>query len=224
MRRCEGCERSRVDDLGSRRRVHLALGSSRLLVGGWALAALLDLTPAEEPGPKERLKLDVDRHVEEVLGNAGALRFEDAVDVESQSPEGLLKRFVDDLGCEPAGVGAPTEGEMRELRPGPAPSIDLLALAQAAASKLNRDGPERYFLYRVRRGETISYLVREGAAPAGQPAPGGAILDLVRTFSNRDSAVRAWRQLEAGRKSLPDDGSRPPFPSSCEPGSPRERP
>lgn len=190
-----------------------------------ALATLCSAAPDEEPKqPPRRLELDVERHVERVLEKDHRLRFEERVEVVARSPQQLLQRFVEgaELDCEPAGVGAPTELEMRDVRPGPAPYVDLLALAGAALAQLKKKGPPRFFVYRVTRGGKASYLVREGEGPKGGPAgPGGVSIELVDSFPDRKSALAAWQRLERGLKGPPTEASPPPpfLSSACRPGS-----
>ncbi len=174
--------------------------------------------------PRKRLELDVDRHVEKVLKQEGdRLRFETQVDVVAKTPDQLLARFFEgaDLDCEPAGVGAPTELEMRELRPGPAPYFDVLGVAGAALKKLKRRGPDRFFVYRVKRGDVVRYVVRESEGPKGwQLGPDGATIELVYGFPDRASATAAWRRFERGITKPAPDASPPPrfLASNCKPG------
>lgn len=203
------------------------MGLFRRRAGGpWAVAltTLCSGAPAEEPKQQpRRLKLDVERHVERVLEKDDRLRFEERVEVVARSPQQQLQRFVEgaELDCEPAGVGAPTELEMREVRPGPAPYVDLLALAGAALAQLKKKGPPRFFVYRVTRVGKASYLVREGGAPQGWAAgPGGVSIELVDSFPDRKSALAAWQRLERGLEGPPKASPPPPFLSSaCRPGS-----
>lgn len=202
------------------------MGLFRRAAGPWVvgLLTLYPGAPGEEPRPEEkRLRLDVERHVEKVLEKDDRLRFEEHVEVVAKTPQELLLRFVEgaELDCEPAGVGAPTELEMREVRPGPSAYVDLVALAGAALAKLKKKGPPRFFVYRVTRGGKLSYLVREGEAPKGwQAGPDGASIELVDAFPDRKSAVAAWRRLERGLKGPPTDASPPPpfLSTTCKPG------
>ena len=203
------------------------MGLARRTAGScaMALAALCAGAAGEDPKADEkRLKLDIDRLVKERLDqDADQPRFEENVDVVARSPDALLGRFVEgaDLDCEPAGVGAPTEVEMREVRPGNSPSLDLLAIAGAVLSKLKKKGAPRYFVYRVTRAGKASYLLREGEAPRGwQPGPEGAIIELVEGFPDRGSAVAAWRRLERGLPGPPTEASPPPpfLATTCKPG------
>ncbi len=197
--------------------------------GAWACALLLvagcaGAAEPEKPKPRKRLKLDVERHVEKVLKrDDDRLRFETQVEVVAKTPDELLARFVEgaDLDCEPAGVGAPTELEMREVRPGPAPYFDVLALANAALKKLKSRGREKFFLYRVTSAGRVRYVVRESEAPKGwQIGPGGTVTELVAGYPDRNSATEAWRRLERGvNKPAPDASPPPPFlASNCKPG------
>lgn len=190
-----------------------------------AVAVLGSRVAGEDPKPEERrrLKLDLDRLAQERLERDTALRFEEHVEVTARTPEELLGRFVEgaDLDCEAAGVGAPTELETREVRPGPAPYVDLMALAGAAIAKVKKKGAPRFFVYRVTRAGKRSYLVREGEAPRGwQLGPEGATLELVDAFPDRRSALAAWQRLERGLAGPPTDASPPPpfLSSNCKPG------
>ncbi len=160
------------------------------------------------PTPAPRLKLDIDRHVEERLAEEerkGTPRFETRVEVVGKSPQVMLDRFFGgvDLECPPGGAppggGAPTEVEMRDARWNLPPYADFLALGKFIADKLNGKGgkAERYFLYRVRGKDGVSYLLREGRAPDtllyGAP---GTTFELVDAFPDLDSGTRAWRRLE----------------------------
>jgi len=157
-----------------------------------------------KPAPK-RLRLDVERHVERRLAQDGDVpRFETRVDVVAKSPQLMLNRFFGgvDLECSPAGAppggGAPTELEMREARWHPSPGIDFLALARAIADKLKAVGPDRYFLYRMRTGDDVNYVLREGRLPPSQLYTPGTTYELVDAFPDLSSATRAWRRMERG--------------------------
>jgi hypothetical protein len=196
----------------------------------WALpcafaVALGEPAPsAEDETGKKRLKLDIDKRVEAALErDADTPRFEEQVDVEGRTPEELLARFTEgaDLDCEPAGVGAPTEYEMREVRPGPSPYLDFLALGSALLAHRRRKGPDRYFVYRVSRGASVSYVLREGEAGKGfELGPGGATLELVASFPDRERALRRFRRLERGQTGPETDASPPPpfLATNCRPG------
>jgi hypothetical protein len=179
------------------------------LLGGRAEAQSPSPPPTPTPAPG-RLKLDIDRHVEQRLAEEerkGTPRFETQVEVVGKSPQVMLDRYFGgvDLECPPGGAppdgGAPSEVEMREARWHLSPYADFLALGKFIADKLNGKGgkAERYFLYRVRAGDKVSYLLREGRAPDtllyGAP---GTTFELVDAFPDLDSGTRAWRRMERG--------------------------
>jgi hypothetical protein len=161
------------------------------------------------PAPKKRvgrLRLDVAKHVEKVLrerDTSGLPRYEDAVEVRAKSPQLMLERFFHelDLDCGAPSTGAPTEVEMRASRYHPAPYMDFTALAQAVAKvfKSKSTEPPRYFLYRVRGANGVSYEVREGLIPQSMQlnAPGTSY-ELVEGFRDLKSATAAWRRLVRG--------------------------
>ena len=191
-------------------------------------------SPRPSPSPPaarnggERLRLDVQKHVEKILEEEERerlLRFEERVEVEGRSAEEVLADHFKgiDLECGPTSAGAPTDLETREFRPHPAPHADLMALAQALMGRLKGGGPDRYFLYRVQRGTSLSYLVRPDRIPATwSEGVAGATFELIEGFPDLKSATTAWRRLERG---LPaeraTDGAPPPLwaTSPCRPGT-----
>jgi hypothetical protein len=192
------------------------------VLGAVAIALLGTSAAGEDPKPERRLKLDLERLARERLEREEKPRFEEHVEVTARATDQLLGRFVEgaDLDCEAAGVGAPTEQETREVRPGPGPYVDFMALARAAVAKLKKKGRPRFFLYRVTRAGQRRYLVREGEAPAAwQLGPDGAVVELVESFPDQRSALAAWQRLERGLEGPPSDASpTPPFLPSCKPG------
>jgi len=195
--------------------------AARVVVAAAAgiVPAAAEQDPASEP---KRLKLDLDRLARERLEQDARPRFEEHVEVTGATPEQLLGRFTAgaDFDCEAAGVGAPTEQETREVRPGPSPYVDFLALAGAALARLKKAGPPRYFVYRVTRAGKASYMVREGEAPRGwQLGAEGAVVELVEGYPDRKSALAAWQRLERGLAGPPTAASPPaPFLPTCRPG------
>lgn len=174
---------------------------------------LLQATPGPppEPGPSPspspqassapRLRLDIERHVDSVMrDHGGTPAFETSVDVIGRSPDiALAEQLKDfDLECGPSS-GPPTAIESREFRPHPAPYLDLTALAQMLTGALSQPGPPRYFLYRLRGSEAgPEYLLREQAlvqAPGQQPITN---FELVASFPDLDSALRAYRRMARG--------------------------
>lgn len=185
-------------------------------------------TPRATPTP-DPIVLGVERHVDEVLeeeARKGTPRFETSIEVHGKSPQIMLERFFGgvDLECTPAGTppgAAPTEMDMRAVRPHPAPSVDFAALGRAVAQKLKGKGPERYFLYRVRNKDRVNYLLREGRLPLGSShAVPGVEYDLVAAFPDTDTAVRGWKRMERGFPSpVGPDASPPPLwaTTTCRP-------
>lgn len=176
--------------------------------GAWAQlpAASPSPSPVAPPSPPPSIRSEVDKQVERLLereAREGVPRFETSIEVVGKSPQVMIERYFGglDLECVPAGLGAPTVAEMGEARPTPPPTGDLLALAQLVASKLKgrSKGPDRYFLYRVRRGTEVRYDLRESKVPLGWLyGVNGTSFELVEGFPDRDSAVRGLRRMERG--------------------------
>jgi len=158
-------------------------------------------TPSPTPAP---LRLEVERQIEKVLDERekkGLPRFETSVEVVGKSPQAMLARHLRefDFECGPDGGGPPTEAEMRAVRPHPAPYLDFLALAQHLAAKAKRGAPNRFFLYRVRRGTDVSYSVREGVIPDSEfYNTTGTSFEMVEGFPDLKAATAAWRRMERG--------------------------
>lgn len=165
----------------------------------------------EKPKAKprtRRLVLDIDKHVEQKLAEEAKYappRFQTSIEVVARSPQVLLERFFGgvDLECGPGGAGAPSVEEMREHRPHAPPTADLMALAMALAGKVmtkvkGKQAP-RYYLYAVRRGNVVNYALREERVPDAwfYNFP-GVSFELVESFADQDTAVRAWRRMERG--------------------------
>jgi hypothetical protein len=197
------------------------------------LMTLAGLVRAQSPSPTPSpspIVIDVDRHVGQVLeeeAKKGPPRFQTSIEVYGKSPQIMLERFFGgvDLECVPGGAppggGAPTEVEMRAVRPHPAPYVDFAALGMAVAKKLKGKGPERYFLYRVRNKERVNYLLREGRVPPGTVGVlPGVTYDLVAAFPDTDSAVRGWKRMEHGFPTAEGPDASPPPPwqtTTCRP-------
>jgi hypothetical protein len=189
-------------------------------------------TPSPSPKPtgspeasrqeRERLHLDVEKHVEKVLEEEERerlLRFEEHLEVKSRSAGDVLADHFKgiDLECGPTSEGAPTDLQSREFRPHPAPHADLTALAQALMGRLKGSGPDRYFLYRVQQGARLSYVVRSERIPATwSEGVAGAMFELIDGYPDLKTATTAWRRLERAH-----DGAAPPLwaTSPCRPGS-----
>src|SRR5262245_26591463 len=143
-------------------------------------------TPRASASPSKPLKLDVEQNVEKVMEeHKDELRFEEEVDVTGRTPEvALAQHFREfDLECGPAGGGPPGHVESREARPHMAPFIDMMALARLLTGLGSKgEGPERYFLYRLNRGDTAVFTVREARLTAAEGAAPGGTFELVETF------------------------------------------
>ena len=198
--------------------------------GALLLVLFVSAAPAAPPTPRASaappLHLDIEGHVEHLLEeHQEDLRFETEVDVVGRTPEeALAQHFRDfDLECGPTGGSAPTVAESREFRPRPPPAIDFLLLSRLLSGSHTAKGPDRYFLYRLSRGATTVYTVREerlgGAAAV---APGGTF-ELVETFPDLHSAVRAWQRMERGFGSPVGPDAPPPAPWATTNCRPRKR-
>jgi hypothetical protein len=144
---------------------------------------------AERATPlSNRLHLDLDKHVERLLAGpqkGGLPRFETSIEVIGKSPQVMFERFLNgaDLGCGPT---------VRHL---PGPYFDLAALVRLFKEK----GPDRYFLYRVRRSGDVSYWLRDDRIRDALllTAP-GVTFELVAAFPDLGSATEGWRRMERG--------------------------
>lgn len=199
------------------------------VLGGRAEAQSPGPTPKPSPG---RLKLDIEKHVEQRLAEEerkGTPRFETRVEVVGKSPQMMLDRFFGgiDVECTPGGAppggGAPSHIEMREARGHPSPSVDLQALLKIIAEAVKRKarGPDRYFLYRVRGQDGVSYVLREGRVPDRllYSTP-GTTYELLEAFSDSKSGARALQRLERGFPTAVAPSAPPPADwqtSTCRP-------
>ena len=184
-------------------------------------------SPEKAPVPPKRLHLDIERHVQGAVDREAApLRFETSVEVEAESAQAAFERHLHglDLECGPAGGGAPTDVEMRAVRPHLSPSADFLALGRWLAGKAKGGkGQDRYFLYSVTSARGVSYSLRGERVPDALLGVQGTTFELVATFPDRDSATRAWQRLERGSldPAHRDAASRPP-PWATSPCPPRD--
>ena len=177
--------------------------------------------------PSSGLRLDVDKHVERLLADrerSGIPRFETSIEVLGKPPQVMLERFFRglDLECGPVPRAAPTDVEMRTVRHLPTPYLDLAALAGALAKRRKEKGPERYFLYRVRRGAGVSYWLREDRLPDALlfNSP-GTTFELTASFPDLDSAVKGLRRMERGFETArPTASASPPPPWATVPCRP----
>jgi hypothetical protein len=183
--------------------------------------------PSSSPASRPPLKLDVEQHVEKVMeDHADDLRFEDEVDVTGRAPEAALAQHFRefDLECGPAGGGPPGHVESREARPHMSPYVDMVALAKLLAGLGSKGkGPERYFLYRLNRGETAVFTVREARLTSAEGMAVGGTFELVETFADLGSAVRAWRRMERGFGTPIGSDAAPPPPWATTTCRPRKR-
>lgn len=154
---------------------------------------------ATAPAAPQRLRLDIERHVDSVMRDRGMPAFETSVEVIGKPPDlALAEQLANfDLECGPAG-GPPTAVESMEFRPHPAPYLDFAALARALSRTLGNPGPPRYFLYRVHGMADVEYLLREEelrTPPGQQPS---TAFELVASFPDLGSAVQGWRRMTRG--------------------------
>jgi hypothetical protein len=176
--------------------------SRRLL---WASAACVFAIPVRTqqpsptpstPSPLPKLRLDIEKHTQRVLDEKGVPRFETKVDVEARSPQSLLDRHFQDLPCGAVG-GVPTD--TMAGRPETSPSVDFLSLARSLGWAFRSNGPDRFFVYRIREGERVRHSLREGPVPRDWlSGVNGALYELVAAYPGRDEAVRALNRLERG--------------------------
>jgi hypothetical protein len=160
----------------------------------------------------------------------GTPRFTTHVEVVGKSPQLMLNRFFGGIeydctpGGAPPGGGAPTHVEMREARWHPSPTADfegaLLKLLGAVFKDKTR-GEDRYFLYRVKSKDGVSYLLRDGRLPERVLyATPGTTYELVQGFPNpKDGAKALWR-LERGFATAESPDAPPPADwqtSTCRP-------
>jgi hypothetical protein len=190
-------------------------------------------SPSASPSPPLRLRLEIERHVEERLTEderKGIPRFEARVEVVGKSPQAMLDRFFGGIeyDCTPSGAppggGAPTHVEMREARWHPSPTADFQAallklLGEVFKSKTR--GEDRYFLYRVKTGDGVSYILREGRVPDRLLyATPGTTYELIQGFPEPKSGAKALRRLERGFPTAEAPKAPPPADwqtSTCRP-------
>jgi len=175
--------------------------------------------PRPVPADPRWIRLDVDKHVERLLADpqkGGLPRFETSIEVLGKPPQVMFERFFHglDLECGPASSAPPTDVEMRTVRHLPTPYWDLAALVGALAKRLKEKGPDRYFLYRVRRAGGVSYWLREDRiSDATLFNIPGTTFELAATFPDLDSATKGWRRMERGFETpRPTVSASPPPP------------
>jgi hypothetical protein len=143
-------------------------------------------------------------------------RFEETIEVEGETPQGVLDRQLRGvpLDCGPAG-GPPTEADSRAVRPHVSPYADFIPLAKKLGGLLKKKPKEKYFLYRVRRPDGVTYAVRTERVPDAWlvVAPGGTAYEFIEAFGSMGDATRALRRLEQGfartARSAPDGSPQP---------------
>jgi hypothetical protein len=174
--------------------------------------------PEKKPTPRPSLRLSLEKHVEKHIekeGRADMPHFRESVEVDEKSPQTMLERHYEGLDLECGGLegGAPTEVEMRAVRPQTSPSIDFLPLVSALRKAIGRKKEPRFFLYRITRGGKATYDVRPDRvsdALLGQP---GVQFELLETFSDLDDAKRALLRMEHGfDRPSPSSSASPPPP------------
>ena len=194
-------------------------------------------TPTPEPSPtprpaaRSRLKLDIGRHIDDVLkrrDDSDVPRFEDRIEVTDRSQEALdaMLRGLD-LACSPSESGPPPTSELNAMRTVPIPPYaDFVAAAKAILKGLRKANPWKgapdWFLYAVRRGEQRRLVVRKGELPASQRlAVQGTTWDEIARFDSSNEATAALRRLERGFATLarltPGEPPHPYAPIKCLP-------
>ena len=176
-----------------------------------------DATPAPSPAPTPkpaptRLRLDVDRHVDDVLRRkqeSGLPRFEDRIEVTDRAQaalEALLRGA--ELACSPSSSGPPPTSELNRYKTVPVPPYaDFIAGAKAILKSLKRVNPwkgePRFVLYGVRQGDSVRLVLREGELPISVrlSVPGATWEELAR-FHDRGEATTALRRLERGFETM----------------------
>lgn len=158
------------------------------------------------------------------MDGKGPLRFEERVLVEGKTPEAAFKEHLKsfDTECGPTLGGAPTHRETMALRPHMGPSVDFAALVAALKRKFAGKAPDRFFIYRLKRTDRETYVLREGEFPASviynTPA---TQFELVVGLPDEKTGVEAFKRLEHGFKTpLRDRTSSPPPPwytANCQP-------
>jgi len=175
-------------------------------------------SPTPSPTPRPSLRLNLEKHVEKHIEQGkrpGTPRFEESVEVEEKTPQTMLERHYQGLDLECGGLegGAPTEVEMRAVRPHASPSIDVLPLLGALRKALGKKKDPRFFLYRITRQGKVSYDVRServSDALLGQP---GVQFELLEGFSDMGDATRALLRMERGfDRPVPSSSASPPPP------------
>jgi hypothetical protein len=170
------------------------------------LAAPCWLAAGQSPSTSPHsVRLDVDRHVVDVVSrNVKSIpRFEEKIEVVDRSQFALddLLRGLD-LACGATPLGPPPKSELNAYRGATIPvHVDFLPGVKLLVAQLQRrrHPAPRWFVYGVRQGETVRFILREGEiseAVRGE-TPGTTWVELAR-FHDRGSARDALRRLDRG--------------------------
>jgi hypothetical protein len=158
--------------------------------------------PPSTPTPAS-LRLDIDRHVEEMLDRE-VPRFR--TEVVGRTPQEALEQqfHAFDTLCGAADRGAPNILDMAGQRPHLSPVLDLTQiitlLAQEGIKLLRKSDVDRFFVYHVARAGGGHFIVHDGRLSAAELYPPGAVVELVASFPDEKIATRAWWRLEHGYK------------------------
>jgi len=184
-----------------------------LLGRAWTEAQTGTESPPPSPAPPKSpgLKLEIERHVEQVLdehgkpkgGLDGLPRFEERIEVEGKVPQVMFERYLKDFDMElgPTFSSGPTVAEsMEQLEGTPksretAPIAQFLPLLQWLGRKVRGEGPPKYFLYRVMTPEGIFVLLREDRLPPSAVAP-GVLFELIGTYPDLKTALAEHKRLD----------------------------
>ena len=192
-------------------------------------------TPAPTPRPSRRLKLDLERHLDEIVrrrDRSDVPRFEDRIEVEDRTQEALDEMLRGlDLACAPSEGGPPPTSELNDFRGATIPVYwDYLAAAKAIFKALRKvnpwKGPADWYLYGVSQSDSLRFLVRKGELPVQlRLAQPGIAWEEIARFDKSGEATAAMRRLERGfdtvRRTKPGD---PPHPSMRIQCLPQEQP
>jgi hypothetical protein len=158
--------------------------------------------------------------------------FEDRIEVEDRTQEALDEMLRGlDLACAPTEGGPPPTSELNDFREAKIPPYaDLLAAAKAIFKGLRKVNPWKgaadWYLYGVRQGDSLRFLVRKGELPVQlRLAQPGTVWEEIARFETSGDATGAMRRLERGFDTVtrrkPGD---PPHPSMRIQCLPQEQP
>jgi hypothetical protein len=169
---------------------------------GFILGAVA-ITASDAPTPTRGLRLEVDRHVQELMNRTDLPRFETTIEVVGHTPQEMFERHLEgfDAMCGPGGGGssAPTVAEMARMRPS-IPLIGSLFTVDVfkTLEDIEQSGPDRFFVYRVVSPDGVHYYVREGRMPVAQLILPGAIAEPIAAFHDKKRATHAVWRFEHG--------------------------